>query len=127
MSHEYPGDGERCDHCNRTPQQVPSTPDWLLESTFGNGFMHVHNEIICYDCHTRQADYEIAQFVAAHSAVTPRVANGRGSTNTVDLSISGNAMWINGRRTVNYEPLPDDLPLAAPRPTRRRRRPPRQR
>lgn len=123
MSIENPGDGVRCDRCDRTPHEVPETPDWLLASEHGHGFMHVYQEVICYACHNAQQDEIEARFSLGNAV---RVGKGLQYPHTIDISVTDNTMWVDGQRVRNYAPVPQ-IELVRPgqwakqdRPRRRR-------
>lgn len=124
MSHEHPGDGVRCDHCDRLPTAVLSTPQWLLDSEFSHGLMYNKHERLCYDCHTWQTDQEIAAFAAAGGVTVGKGV--QSPTMVFGFSISDNIRSCNGVTLRNYEPVPEGFdhlyPPSPRRATRRKKR-----
>jgi hypothetical protein len=67
MSHEEPRDGKRCDHCNRAPRAVPTTPEHMFEEGRFDppGLTANRGEYLCHDCLNADVDRDIAAARAA--------------------------------------------------------------
>lgn len=63
MNHENPGDGVRCDQCNRTPREA-GHPEWCADRLMRN-----RHKRLCRSCFTRTVDLELAE-VARNTPVT---------------------------------------------------------
>lgn len=90
----------RCDWCGRDPRLVRGTPAFLFAAARGDaaGLMYNQHQLLCWSCHWRKTDRELARFAAGFGVQVGRGLRGHRE----DYCVTTNRRWVDGVEVTGY-------------------------